>query len=614
MNRPWQIWTVFGVSLALVLAAMAWVSRVTLQLDRSERDARQRALLEENIRLALWRMDAALSPLIAAENGRPYFEYRSFYTPERAYTKMFNQLLPDEILVPSPLLTQRPPYVRLHFQVTPDDELHSPQVPTGNMRDLAESAYATGDTLRESARRLQDLGTLLDVPELRERMTRVESSLLAGAEILRPERRIVRRDDRAQGLLAQNQMEQMQRRSQQERSARAKQIYDNTLNQVQVAQQTSANLYDETLEPHPAAQPPDATADPSGGALRPFWLGDALVLARRVVTNGQDYIQGCWLDWPEIERKLIEEIGDLLPAARLEPVRSPAPSNGTRMLATIPVRLIPGDVPGAVVEPMSLARLSLTIAWVGAVAAAIAIGALLRGTVSLSERRAAFVSAVTHELRTPLTSLGMYAEMMRKGMIPSEEKRQRYLDTMSAEVHRLRHLVNNVLTFGRMERGVKEQDRQIVTLNELIDRIGARLAERTEQADIRLAVDADDKVRDREVNVDSATIEQILFNLVDNACKYAGSAGQRLVHWEVSLAEDAIHMRIRDHGLGIPQRDAKRIFKAFRKSATEAAHTAPGVGLGLCLSRRLARAMGGDLQLETYAPDGASFLLSLPLE
>ena len=71
-------------------------------------------------------------------------------------------------------------------------------------------------------------------------------------------------------------------------------------------------------------------------------------------------------------------------------------------------------------------------------------------------------------------------------------------------------------------------------------------------------------------------------------------------------------MRVRDDGHGIPQSDAKRIFKAFRKSATEAAHSAPGVGLGLCLSRRLAQAMGGDLQLETYAPNGASFLLTLP--
>jgi K+-sensing histidine kinase KdpD len=130
---------------------------------------------------------------------------------------------------------------------------------------------------------------------------------------------------------------------------------------------------------------------------------------------------------------------------------------------------------------------------------------------------------------------------------------------------------------------------------------------------MRLAVHADEAVSAHLAKTDADAIEQILFNLVDNACKYACSAEDRVINWDVWLAADAIYMRVRDHGPGISPKDAKRVFKAFRKSAAEAARTAPGVGLGLCLSRRLARAMGGDLQLETHAPNGASLLLTLPI-
>ena len=141
---------------------MAWVSVVALRADRAEFDASRRAVLEENARLALWRMDSFLAPLLAMEGARPVFEYRAFYPAERAYTRMFAQIQPGEVLVPSPLLTEDSPYVLLHFQVGPDGTVSSPQVPTGNMRDLAESGYTTQDRIVASAARLEELEGMLD--------------------------------------------------------------------------------------------------------------------------------------------------------------------------------------------------------------------------------------------------------------------------------------------------------------------------------------------------------------------------------------------------------------------------------------------------------------------
>ena len=107
-------------------------------------------------------------------------------------------------------------------------------------------------------------------------------------------------------------------------------------------------------------------------------------------------------------------------------------------------------------------------------------------------------------------------------------------------------------------------------------------------------------------------IEQILFNLVDNSCKYAAQAEDRRIHLEMSVANGDAVLSVRDHGPGISRNEAGSLFHPFRKSAKHAAETAPGVGLGLALSRKLARRMGGRLRINTAVTDGACFELRIP--
>jgi K+-sensing histidine kinase KdpD len=108
-------------------------------------------------------------------------------------------------------------------------------------------------------------------------------------------------------------------------------------------------------------------------------------------------------------------------------------------------------------------------------------------------------------------------------------------------------------------------------------------------------------------------VEQILFNLVDNACKYAVQGENKSLEIEARCQGGRMQLLVRDHGPGISLQQRRRLFQPFRKSADEAARTAPGVGLGLALSRRLARDMGGELQYDESTADGAAFVLSLPL-
>jgi signal transduction histidine kinase len=619
MTRPLHIWIIFAVCLGVLLAAMGWVSVMALRLDRVETQARQAAAFEENVRLALWRMDSALAPLIFQESSWPYFFYRAFYRTNEAYylnrntnrvsdnssnpyLRMSEELRPyllmdEELSVrmfPSPLLVRMPTNVLLHFEFPPDGPLTSPQAPSDPNLLWAASRRSSSQKIQHASQRLAELQKLVTRDSLLRVLavsgTNTTPAYLAGnlnAELLTPGNR-----------------------SQMPVSQQAEQNYRNTVelqqraqSQQQLAianQQASANF----LYPQPA--------NVREGALTPLWIDSALLLVRRVTLDNAEYLQGAWLDWPNIQRGLLESIRDLLPSAQLEPIKPNSMDEQARVLASLPVKLVPGPMPTGVSATLSPIRLALCVAWGCMLLAIAAVMMLLRGVLSLSERRGAFVSAVTHELRTPLTTFRMYTEMLADGIVSDEQKRASYLSTLRREAERLGHLVENVLAYARLERGSARSRLETVTLQHLVDRVKGRLAERAEQAGMNLVVNAAEPELKTTVRVDTVAVEQILFNLVDNACKYAASATNRVVSLETVSDGRFALLRIRDFGAGISKDGARRLFRPFSKSAHEAAHTAPGVGLGLALCRRLSRTMGGDLKLDAKVKDGACFVLSLP--
>ena len=141
------------------------------------------------------------------------------------------------------------------------------------------------------------------------------------------------------------------------------------------------------------------------------------------------------------------------------------------------------------------------------------------------------------------------------------------------------------------------------------------LIDATVPKNIRLdrQLDLPEAKSESEALADPSAVEQVLFNLVDNACKYAADAQDKSLRLTVSKKSPSarqIEIRLVDRGPGVAPAAQRRLFQAFRKSAQDAAHSAPGVGLGLALCRRLARELGGDLRYEPTA-DGACFVLSL---
>jgi signal transduction histidine kinase len=347
------------------------------------------------------------------------------------------------------------------------------------------------------------------------------------------------------------------------------------------------------------------------GPMTPVIVGDMLLLARRAPGAGPAVVQGCWLDWEAIRSELLATIADLLPESDLALAQS-AEADASRMLASLPARLLPGALPAAAGSGLSPVQMALVVAWAAMVLAAAAVAVLLGGVITLSERRASFVSAVTHELRTPLTTFRMYSEMLADGMVPGEEARRGYLQTLRVEADRLTHLVENVLAYARLERGGLGNRIQQVDAGELLAQITGRAAERARQCGVELLVESPPEARQPQVLADPSAVEQILFNLVDNACKYAANSANAPLEISARVEGNFWRLRVRDRGPGIAAEVRARLFQPFSKSAHDAAQSAPGVGLGLALCRRLARDMHGELRLETPPGGGAAFVLSLP--
>ena len=162
MTRPLHIRLVFAACLVVLLAAMAGVSVTTLRLDRAQLLAAQQAETEEKVRLALWRMDSLLTSIMVEESARPFSAWESFSRSEPALTKGYAPIKPGEVLTPSPLLAYSSSNVLLHFQLSPDGELTSPQVPLGAERVPALMNGTTPERIETAAAQLNKYQSLLN--------------------------------------------------------------------------------------------------------------------------------------------------------------------------------------------------------------------------------------------------------------------------------------------------------------------------------------------------------------------------------------------------------------------------------------------------------------------
>lgn len=603
----WLVAYLAGVG--VVLGGLGFATALALRLERQEREARAEARLQESLRLALWRMESTLAPIIAREAARSYEQYDSFMRPDRPVGRMGPE--------PSPLLLSRPRFVRLHFQRSEDGTVWSPQVPA-TASDL-EPALALGldeARLRRDRATLEELDLILRRDPLSlEYAAAASPTRAAGEGTERPttDESAVAADD------PQRDFDDRER------------LLD-AVRAPEVAAEAEV-LGKPSVRSRAAAQLAEIWPPPQPGPLRAAWRTDPasgspeLLLYRTVRLSGdQVVVQGLWLDWPSLRRHLLGEVLDLLPGADLAPVdpeqgaRAVAGGDSPRRLAAIPAVLQPSPLPPPPSPRVTPARLMLVMAWMAVLIAAVALGLVLRTAAGLAERRARFVSAVTHELRTPLTSFRLYTRLL-SGSADDPEKRRAHLEVLSGEAERLQRTVENVLAYAQLERRDTTSCRPC-RLDALLDRVRGPLARRLELAGLKLEIDDTEAEPGAVVLVDEDAVERILLNLADNTCRHGAPEGATRLRIGVRAPAPGSGGRRReagfivsDDGPGVPDHLRSQIFDAFRGAGGE--RSGGGLGLGLALCRSLARAQGGELELLEDDPQrgrGAAFSLRLVQE
>lgn len=220
-----------------------------------------------------------------------------------------------------------------------------------------------------------------------------------------------------------------------------------------------------------------------------------------------------------------------------------------------------------------------------------------------------FLAKMSHELRTPLNAISGYAQLLDLGIAGVLNDGQRnYLQRIRQSQHHLLSLIDDVINFARLEAGKLHINYAATSLRELVELCETLTANFASERGVSLSFgpyEGDDTVW-----ADSDKVEQILVNLVTNGIKYTAAGGHVAVRLEKVL--DEMHVTVQDDGCGIPLEKQEVIFQPFVQVENGLTRSRDGVGLGLSISRELARAMGGDLLVRSTPGVGSTFRLILP--
>jgi signal transduction histidine kinase len=223
--------------------------------------------------------------------------------------------------------------------------------------------------------------------------------------------------------------------------------------------------------------------------------------------------------------------------------------------------------------------------------------------------KAQFLASMSHELRTPLNAIAGYAELMEIGVLgPVTAKQIEALGRLQRSRKHLNGMVDQVLNFARIEAGKVEFDIKAVPVNDTLLRLAEMIAPQV--AGKKLSYDFEGCDESIAVLADHDRLDQILLNLLGNAVKYTPSGGS--VRLAVERDSTQVRLKVIDTGPGIPEDRQQDIFHPFVQLGTNTDGLTSGVGLGLAISRDLARGMGGEIKVESTLGTGSTFTVALP--
>jgi signal transduction histidine kinase len=226
----------------------------------------------------------------------------------------------------------------------------------------------------------------------------------------------------------------------------------------------------------------------------------------------------------------------------------------------------------------------------------------------LNQMKSQFVSNVSHELKTPLTSIKMFAEILRDKKGYESEKSQEYLEIIEGESDRLKRLIDNVLDFAKIERGIKTYDKDIVEFNHLTHDVLKMMKYQFKMAKIDLVQNISEE--ESYINADRDAVEEAMLNILSNAIKY--SEQNTSVTVSTAKRNSYVCFEVVDEGIGISETDLKEIFNPFFRTKNNDVIKVKGTGLGLSIVRHIINAHEGKIEVESKLGEGSSFTLLFP--
>ncbi len=615
---------------ALLLIPLGLLLQRTFESMAMERGARHRAVSDR----VFDELERSLTEILRDEERRPAAHY-GFYIDAASTRSPLNEL------------PQRP-FVLGYFQIDGEGKVTSPHRPTD------EAAARNRGDWSESTR-------------VTERLFRIES-VLEGLRTVRSEKeesidtRVAQSPGSTQtlqevGMLAKRKVKRSEADLPAANEAEDSSLYS-ALEQLNLGLKSRRSVQREEMayeaapslarSPSPAADELLAAAEPMAekaeerlsfrGPLGPAPMtatrvdGQHLLLHRSLPSPGGGYLQqGMLIDLGELtgwlrQRVLGEsELGSLV-EIRFDGID--APDSGRSLYSSA--------IPSAsfiyqhrFAEPFEALRATLRLAplpgepglrYVYAIALLLvltstlglwAVYRMVAIAMSFAIRRSNFASAVSHELKTPLTSIRMYGEMLRDGIVLEEGRRLEYYETITSEAERLTRLIDNVLEFSRLERGQRRLDTLRQPLGPLIEEVSRILTPHARAQEFRLELELEAGLP--AVQFDRDAVAQILFNLVDNALKYARDAQRKEVVIRVAREGAAIGLSVTDFGPGVPREQLPHVFDAFYRGEQELTRKNKGTGIGLALVKGLCEEMGLEISARNRPEGGFEVTLHFPI-
>lgn len=219
-----------------------------------------------------------------------------------------------------------------------------------------------------------------------------------------------------------------------------------------------------------------------------------------------------------------------------------------------------------------------------------------------------FLASVSHELRTPLTYIKGYSDILNKGMYKSNEEHKQYLQIINNEAKRISVLVDDLFEMSKLQVNEFVLEREWSNLNHIIEKVVTNLKPEIAKKGIKFTVELQELPI---VNIDPKRMEQVLYNLIENAMKYT-QQGEITV--SSFLDKGFIKIKVMDTGIGIPKADMEKIFDRFYRVDQSRTRKTGGTGLGLYVVKKIIESHDGKITLNSNEAKGSTFTISLKLK